>query len=414
MAAASIDGSHLIEPSFYKDVGYPHDDLTELRRSAPVEKFEPDGWPPFWAITRHADIVEISKTPKKFLSSDGINFERLDGMQRGESEVQMRTIIEMDPPEHRTYRAVASKFFTPRSLGAWDSTVEAMARQLVDGLGEEGECDFVTEIASIHPLKIIARILGAPEEDEPFILKTTNEIFGREDPEFQRPGMTSQESVAAAALDFFTYFQKIIADRRENPRDDLVSLFANAKIDGEPMNEIDTMGYCLVMFIAGHETTRGAISGGMHTLLQHPDQMAKWQADPSLGKTAIEEIMRYVTPVITMARTVAEDVTIGGRDMKAGDRLVMFYASANRDEAVFDRPNEFLVDRSPNPHLAFGIGEHFCLGAHLARKTSGALFAELLPRLEFVEQTGPPQHVASNLVPGVKHLPIRYRIRPAA
>jgi len=325
----------------------------------------------------------------------------------------MRTIIEMDPPDHRKYRAVASKFFTPRSLGAWDPIVEEMARKLVDGLGREGECDFVTEIASMHPLKIICRILGAPEEDEAFVLRLTNEIFGREDEEFRRPGTaTPEESVMQAAMEFYQYFQKILADRRERPREDLVSLFANARVDGEPMNEIATMGYCLVMFIAGHETTRGAISGGMKALLDHPAELAKWQADPSLGKTAIEEILRYVTPVNTMARTVARDVTIGGRQLSEGDRLVMFYASANRDEAVFDDPDAFRVDRNPNPHLAFGIGEHFCLGAHLARKTSGAIFGELVPRLELVEAAAPAERVPSNLVPGLKHLPIRYRLRP--
>ncbi|HPG25866.1 MAG TPA: cytochrome P450 [Myxococcota bacterium] len=412
MAAPALDGSTLIDPASYARIGYPHTDWSTLRRSAPIERFQPEGWPPFWAITRHADIVSISKRPDAFLNVDGINFDR-NPEARGQAPVQMRTIIEMDPPDHRKYRAVASKFFTPRSLGAWDPIVEEMARKLVDGLGREGECDFVTEIASMHPLKIICRILGAPEEDEAFVLRLTNEIFGREDEEFRRPGTaTPEESVMQAAMEFYQYFQKILADRRERPREDLVSLFANARVDGEPMNEIATMGYCLVMFIAGHETTRGAISGGMKALLDHPAELAKWQADPSLGKTAIEEILRYVTPVNTMARTVARDVTIGGRQLSEGDRLVMFYASANRDEAVFDDPDAFRVDRNPNPHLAFGIGEHFCLGAHLARKTSGAIFGELVPRLELVEAAAPAERVPSNLVPRLKHLPIRYRLRP--
>jgi cytochrome P450 len=411
-AAVDIDASRLVEPSAYTK-GYPHEEWAALRRAAPVEQFHLDGWPSFWAITRHADIVEISKNPQSFLSKNGVNFEKSARNMRAESPVQMRTIIEMDNPDHRNYRAVASKFFTPRSLGAWDHVVEAMAVQLVDSLGEEGECDFVTEIASIHPLKIISRILGAPEEDEPFILKTTNEIFGGNDPEFQREDQPDgQSSMIAAAMEFHGYFSKILADRREKPREDLVSIFANARINGEPMNEIDTMGYCLIMFVAGHETTRGALSGGMQALLDHPEQLAKWQADPSLNKGAVEEILRYVTPVNTMTRTVAADIEIGGRRLSAGERLIMFYASANRDEAVFEAPNEFRVDRSPNPHLAFGIGEHFCMGAHLARKTTGALFGELLPRLESVELLGEVERVASNLVPGVKHLPIRYRIRP--
>lgn len=417
MAAAPdlIEALHLIEPESYAERGYPHAEWATLRHAAPVERFEPEGWPPFWAVTRHADIVQISKRPQAFLNQDGINFERLDGLDRGDAGVQMRTIIEMDNPDHRKYRAVASKFFTPRSLGRWDGMIEQVAVRLVDALGEEGEADWVTDVASLHPLAVICRILGAPEEDEPFVLKTTNEIFGRDDPEFQRPGMNAQESVMAAAMDFAGYFQKILDDRRKTPQDDLVSLFANARVDGEPMNEIDTMGYCLVMFIAGHETTRGGLTGGMKALLDHPDQLAKWKSDPAgYTRSGVEEILRYVTPVNTMARTVAEDVEIGGRQMKAGDRLVMYYASANRDEDVFEAPNEFRIDRHPNPHLAFGIGEHFCLGAHLARKTQQSMFREFVSRVEHVEQTGEAERTASNLVPGLKRLPIRYRLRPHA
>jgi hypothetical protein len=415
MAAAPdlIDALNLVEPQAYSLRGYPHEEWAALRKSAPVERFEPEGWPPFWAITRHADIVQISKNPQSFLNADGINFDRLSSTLRSDSEVPMRTIIEMDNPDHRKYRSVASKFFTPRNLGAWDQTIEKMATHLIDSLGEEGEADWVTDVASMHPLKIICRILGAPEEDEAFVLKTTNEIFARDDEEFRREGMDANQSVMAAAIDFGQYFAEILADRRAHPREDLVSLFANAQVDGEPMNEIDTMGYCLVMFIAGHETTRGGLTGGMKALLDHPDQLALWKTDPEgYTKSGVEEILRFVTPVNTMARTIAEDVEIGGRQLSAGERLIMFYASANRDEDVFEEPDAFRIDRHPNPHLAFGIGEHFCLGAHLARKSSTALFREFVSRVEVVEQTGDAQRTASNLVPGLKHLPIRYQIRP--
>lgn len=415
MAAAALpfDGSTLIDPNAYARQGYPHPEWAKLRQTAPVERFEPDGWPPFWAITRHADIVQISKNPQSFLNQDGINFEPHSTANRGDAAVKMRTIIEMDNPDHRKYRGVASKFFTPRNLSAWDGTIDEMAVKLIDRLGAEGEADWVTDVASLHPLSIICRILGAPEEDEPFILKTTNEIFAPHDPEFQRPGMTSDESVMAAVTDFAKYFTEILADRRENPRNDLVSLFANAEVDGEPMNMIDTLGYCLIMFVAGHETTRGGITGGMKALLDNPDQLALWKTDPAgYTKTGIEEILRFVTPVNTMARTIAQDIEIGGRKLSAGERLVMFYASANRDEAIFEAPNEFRIARNPNPHLAFGIGEHFCMGAHLARKSSAALFREFVSRVESVEQIGDDERTASNLVPGLKHLPIRYRLSP--
>jgi cytochrome P450 len=410
--AADIDGARLVDPATYA-LGYPHEEWATLRRHAPVERFEPEGWPAFWAITRHADIVEISKHPETFLSGHGVNFEPLSHGARAESPVPVRIIIEMDNPDHRKFRAVASPFFTPRSLRAWDAVIGEVARQLVDGLGEEGECDFVKEVASVHPLRILCRILGAGEADEAFILEKTNEILGHDDPEYQRTDAADpREAVIAAAMEFHGFFSTILADRRKTPRDDLISVFANAQVDGEPMSEVDTMGYLLIMFVAGHETTRGALAGGMKALLDHPEELARWRADPSLGRSAVEEILRFVTPVNTMARTVARDVEIGGRQLSAGERLVLFYASANRDEAVFEAPGELRLHRAPNPHLAFGIGEHFCLGAHLARKTVAALFGELLPRLESVEATGAAAFVASNLVPGVKHLPLRYRVLP--
>jgi cytochrome P450 len=325
---------------------------------------------------------------------------------------QMETVINMDPPKHRAYRAVASPWFTPRALGRLDPVVDQIAKQVVDGLGREGECDFIQSVASIYPLKIIARILGVPESDEPFILKVTNELFGSEDPEFQRSA-DRLENTKSLFMDFYKYFNEIMEERRARPREDLASVIANAKIDGQPMGPIETMGYCLITFTAGHETTRGAIGGGLAQLLEHPRERERWARDPALTPLAIDEIMRLVTPVNTMARTVMADTEIAGEKLAKGERLVLFYASANRDEAIFDAPEDLRLDRHPNPHLAFGIGEHFCIGAHLARKTSGRLFRELVTRLEAVEATGPSQRVASNLVPGIKHLPIRYRIRPA-
>jgi cytochrome P450 len=319
----------------------------------------------------------------------------------------------MDPPEHRKYRAVASPFFSPRAVQQLDSLVTDTARALVDGLGAEGECDFVTEIASQHPLKIIARLLGVPESDEPMILKLTNELFGTEDPEFQR----SEDRLAGIRemfADFWTYFMRVMEDRRTTPRNDLATVFANARIDDEPMGELETMGYCLVTFTAGHETTRGAIGGGFHALIENPALRERWAKEPELTPRAVDEIVRFVTPVNHMVRTANRDYELHGEKIRSGDRLVLFYASANRDEEVFEHPFEIQLDRHPNPHLAFGIGEHFCMGAHLARKTSGAILRELVTRLESVELAGTPERTASNLVPGFKRLPIRYRLAEAS
>jgi cytochrome P450 len=396
----------------YAEHGYPHSAWARLRYEAPVAFFEPPGWPSFWALTKHADIVEVSKQPDAFLNGPGMTMVR-DLDRNDEVEQQIKTIINMDPPEHKKYRKVASPYFTPRAIKALDPLVRETARQLVDGLGAEGECDFIADIASLHPLKVIARILGVPESDEPFILKLTNELFGGADPEFRR-SEDRMEAMRSLFMEFWSYFHEIMEDRRAQPRDDLASVLANARIDGEPMGELETMGYCLIAFTAGHETTRGAIGGGLQALIENPEQRERWAREPDLTATAIDEIVRFVTPVNHMVRTAARDYTLRGQKIREGDRLVLFYASANRDEEIFEAPNELRLDRYPNRHLGFGIGEHFCLGAHLARMTSGSLFRELVSRLEWIEPAGTPLRTASNLVPGFKHMPIRYRLAPGA
>ena len=410
---SNADALRLIDPQCYAEHGYPHELWSQLRRDAPVKHFEPEGWPAFWAITKHADIIEISKQPDVFLNAPGMTLVRHRDGQEEAPPPQIKTVINMDPPEHRKYRAVASGYFSPRAISQLDVLVTQTARQLVDGLGRSGECDFVTEIASQHPLKIIARILGVPESDEPFILKLTNELFGSEDAEFQRDE-NREAGMREMFAEFWNYFSSVMAERRREPRDDLASVFANARIDGEPMGELETMGYCLIAFTAGHETTRGAIGGGFFELLQNPQVRERWAREPELTPYAIDELIRHVTPVNTMVRTASSDYELRGQKIRSGDRLVLFYASANRDEEVFESPDEIVLDRNPNRHIAFGVGEHFCMGAHLARKTSGAMFRELVTRIESAELIGEPQRTASNLVPGFKHLPIRYRIAPSA
>lgn len=408
---SSIDPRLLVDPACYAEHGYPHAAWKALRNEQPVCHFQLDGWPDFWALSKHEHIVEVSKQPTIFLNAPGMTFVRSEF--DNDEGPPIRTIINMDPPEHREFRKVASPYFTPRAVNALDDLIQATARTLIDNLGEEGECDFIAAIASLHPLKIIAKILGVPESDEPYIMKLTNELFGSADPEFQRDP-DRMEGIKTLFMEFWNYFGAIMADRRKAPRDDFASVIANARVNGEPMSEIETMGYCLITFTAGHETTRGSIGGGLHALIEHPDQMRLWARNPDLTHLAIDEIVRYVTPVNHMVRTAAKDYELGGQQIRAGDKLILFYASANRDEDVFDAPNELQVDRARNPHLGFGIGEHFCVGANLARKTSGTLFRELVTRLEEVELVGEPERVASNLVPGFKRMPIRYRLKQAS
>jgi len=329
----------------------------------------------------------------------------------------MRTIIEMDPPEHRDFRKVASGFFTPRSIHRLDEIVAECARAQIDKLGEEGECDFVEEISQRHPLRVLATILGIGPEDEDLLLDLTQQLFASDDPDLQREGEDRGEASRTLIADFGALFTRIIEDRRANPTDDLASMLANAKMaDGSPMGPIETFGYYLIVFTAGHDTTRNAISGGMQALLDNPDQMRKLCANPTeaLAKSTVEEVVRWTSPVNYMKRRLFEDVEMHGVTMKAGEDLVMYYASANRDDAVFDRPFEFDIERHPNRHLGFGTGEHFCLGAHVARLSSRALFLELANRVEEIEPAGDPTHISSSFVVGLKSLPVRYKIRPAA
>jgi cytochrome P450 len=419
------DGSELVDPHAYARSGYPHEIWARLRRESPVHWCEPAEIVPFWAVTRHAHICEISKQPDAFLNAPGIvpaTREIAERIARGEKGPfdAMRTIITMDPPQHRKFRKVASPWFTPHALARIDETVERSARRLVDRLYDaqvngEGTCDFAMEVAAQHPLRILSTILGVPEQDEERILTLTQQLFAGDDPEFQRPEADRDEAMRNLGIEFLQYFGKVIADRRARPRDDLASVLANAEIDGARMGDVETLGYYLITFTAGHDTTRNALAGGMLALVEHPDQREKLRADPKGAVAdAVEEIVRWTTPVNYMMRTAARDQEIGGARVRKGERLLLFYASANRDEAVFEAPYEFRVDRHPNPHLGFGIGEHFCLGAHLARRSQRALFAELGARLEDVELAAPVERLAASFVAGVKHLPLRYRLAPRA
>ena len=393
----TIDGLDLIDPGVYAEQGAPHGAWARLRRESPVHRCEPSGYEPFWAITRHADICEISKQPAVFLNGPGIvllNDEQMKMRQSGEGLAAMRTIIEMDPPEHRSFRVVASPWFTPRAVARVDDAVAASARDIVDALAGktgEGECDFAVDVAAAHPLRILSTILGVPREVEPDILRLTNQLFGAEDPDLRRPGEDPQKVIMELGLEMFQLFSKIIEDRRAHPRDDLATVLANGTVDGELMGPMETVGYYLIVFTAGHDTTKNALVGGMRAFLDHPDELARLKRDPQLLQPAVEEIVRWTSPVNYMKRTAARDVELRGQKIREGDHLALFYASANRDEDVFEDPFDFRVDRAPNPHLGFGIGEHFCLGANLARKSQRALWRELTRRLEWVELAGEPE-----------------------
>jgi cytochrome P450 len=396
-------------PKAYTDETKFHAALTHLRVNAPVSWVDVAGYRPFWAITKHADIMEIERANTLFTNSPRPVLVTAEGdeLQAG---IGVKTLIHMDDPQHRDVRAIGANWFRPKAMRAMKVRIDELARIYVDKMVARGpECDFVQEVAVNYPLYVILSLLGMPESDFPMMLKLTQELFGSDDEEFQRG--TSPEDQMPALLEMFQYFTALTASRRENPTEDLASAIANAVIDGEPLSDIDVVSYYLIIAAAGHDTTSATISGGLLALIENPDQRARLRSDLGLMGLAVEEMIRWVTPVKAFMRTAVEDTAVRGVPIAAGESVLLSYPSGNRDEDVFDDPFRFDVSRDPNKHIAFGYGVHFCLGAALARMEAGSFFSELLPRLDSVELAGEPQHVATTFVGGLKHLPIRYSLR---
>jgi len=408
------NGYELVHPDYYGSHGPPFEIWDRLRAESPIHACQIDEVEPFWAVTRQSEIKFISKTPELFLSEPGITLIPTDYDIRQDPGIgAMRVVISTDPPEHRDLRKVASPWFTPRALARMESVIETSARELVDELasvGEEGEADLAMGVSVRHPLRVLCRAIGVPEHEERHILTLSNRLFAPDDEELGG-GRTTPEDFAQLGQEFLQLFLPIIQDRRENPTDDLASVLANAQINGQPMGPMETLGYYLIVFNAGHDTTKNSLAGGLEQLVRHPDQFAKIQRDPSLVPDAVEEMIRWASPVNYMKRTAAEDTELAGKKIEKGDALVMFYGSANRDESVFDEPYRFDIERRPNRHVAFGYGEHFCMGAHFARRSMKAIVEQLARRVESWELAGDPEWIRASFVVGLKHLPVRYRIR---
>jgi cytochrome P450 len=408
--SASIldDASILANPQAYTDLPRLHDTLALLRASTPVARVEAPDYRPFWAITKHADIMAVERANDVF-----VNGPRPVLMTVEQEELQashgVRTLIHMDDPQHRAVRAIGVDWFRPKAMRALKHRVDELAKVYVDKMRDaRGECDFVQEVAVNYPLFVIMSLLGVPECDFPRMLKLTQELVGSQDSEFQRSA-SSQEQ-AYALLDMFEYFNALTVSRRQHPTEDLASAIANASINGEPLADIDTVSYYVIVATAGHDTTSGVISGGLQALIDHPDQRQRLLENPDLMPLAAEEMIRWVTPVTGMMRTATEDTEVRGVPIGAGDSVLLSYVSANRDEEVFVDADRFDVARDPNKHLAFGHGVHFCLGAALARMEIDSFFTELMPRLESIELNGEAELTATTFVGGLKHLPIRYTL----
>jgi cytochrome P450 len=403
-------GQELIDPEHYARAGYPHETFARLRRTAPVQRVEAYS-PPFWALTRRAEIVEVARQPERFAS--GPRFQILVGAEYGSGDArEPETLVQMDPPKHGQRRSLLSRHFTPRALRGLRAEVERLAAEVIDELeasGSSGECDFVERIAAPLPIAVIARLMGLPRADWPRLFDWTNAVAGATDPDYQRPGETPRETRLRATQEVYDYFAELGRQRSSGDGSDLVSILSRARVDRAPLPPHELVSYFLLLVVGGNETTRNALSGGLLALIENPDAWRRLKEDPGLLDRACEEILRWTSPVVHNARTAVADSVVGGQQIRAGETLALFWPSANRDEAVFEQPDRFCIDRHPNPHLAFGIGEHICMGAHLARMELRAALRALVTRFDAIEQAGPATRLQSSSVGGIKSLPIRYR-----
>jgi cholest-4-en-3-one 26-monooxygenase len=404
----------VIGPDTFAESGYPHAAWKRLRQEAPIHWFDLPGGVGFWAVTKRDDIVWISRQPERFLNAPRLAIFEEGAPVEGERKLA-RHLLNMDPPEHAQFRNAASSWFTPRSIQRRHAEVQRIARDLLAemaGDGSERSGDFVADFTAPLTLHVLADMLGVPRADWRLMFRWTNQIAGASDAEYS----SSDDPIAGvedAQKGLFAYFTDLAAERRKAPRDDMVSVLANASVGDAPMPAFELLSYFLLLVVAGNETTRNAASGGLLALIENPGEMQKLRANPALVSSAAEEIVRWTAPVIQFCRTPIEDVEVRGQQIRKGDSMCLLYPSANRDEDVFADPDVFRVDRKPNPHLGFGIGEHFCLGANLARLELRVIFDELARRLESVELAGPVERMRSSFLGGVKRMPIRYRLRPA-
>lgn len=382
--------------------GIPYAAFQRLRTEAPLYwQPEQNGGRGFWCVTRYDDLMAVSKDPLTFSSAKG----GTNIFEVPEEDLSMLRLLmlNMDPPKHNKFRRLVSTGFTNRMVTQLEPHVREICADLIDKVAKKDSFDFVTEIAAELPLLVIAELLGVPMEDRHKVFDWSNSLVGFDDPEYK----TSMETGKIASAQMWAYANDLANKRKEHPLDDLVSVLMQAEVDGDRLSEQEFDSFFLLLAVAGNETTRNLISGGMLVLIQHPEERARVLADPSLLPTCIEELLRWVSPLIHFRRTATRDVHMHGQTIREGDKVVIFYPSANRDERRFVNPETFDVSRTPNDHLAFGIGEHFCLGANLARLEIKLIFEEMLRRLPDLELAGPVRRLRSNFLNGIKGMPVR-------
>ena len=403
------------DPDHFAAHGYPHHVWSRMRKDQPIAWHDDGIREPFWAITRYADITAIGKDSDSFISSPGVTILRKDQMDQGATP-RVPLMLTMDPPEHHKNRMILRERFKPSVMRALEEHIITRCREIADDVaaariaaaaaGASDRIDFVEAIAMRLPLDVILELLGVPTDDRDQMFLWSNAVIGSEDPEYGSVELP-RDAILAAQQAMFGYFARFIAERRLSPREDLVSLLVEARIDGEPLNDIEILGFCFLLAIAGNETTRNATSGAMLALIEHPEARAALTADISNMAPAVEELLRWVTPIVYMARTATRDIDIAGQTVRTGEKVVLFYPSANRDAGMFENPFSLDLSRKPNRHLTFGFGRHSCLGNELARIELRAVLSEILTRFPKLELAGPVSRLRSNFVGGIKHMPIR-------
>jgi cholest-4-en-3-one 26-monooxygenase len=383
--------------------GVPHAYLAHLRRHDPVHWQDEPGGPGFWAITRYEDCVTVNRDYERFSSAaqGTMPFE----MDPDEIAQQGLMMLNMDPPLHTRYRRLVNKGFTPRMVRDLEESIHLAADAIIDDVIETGHADFVTQISAELPLQVIAELLGVPPDDRHRMFEWSNRMVGSEDPEYQ-----DQSALAlTSAMELYAYASELFAKKRIDPHADLMSALTTVEIDGERLSDMELELFFLLLTVAGNETTRNLMSGAMHAFFQYPEQWQRLLDDRSLLPSAVDEMLRFVTPVMNFRRTAMVDTELSGTKITAGDKVVFFHASANRDEDIFSDPDTFDVGRDPNPHIAFGGGgPHFCLGTNLARMEIRVMFEHLLDRMPDIRRDGEVQRLQSQFINGVKHIPVAF------
>ena len=413
----------IIDPKAYADGARVDDAFARLRKDMPFAQAHPEGFDPFWVVTKHADILAVERQNELFHNGERattltpIEVDRKVREMMGGSPHLVRSLVQMDNPDHFAYRKLTQSWFMPQNMKKLEARIREIAKGFIDRMADMGgNCDFARDVAFLYPLHVIMEVLGVPESDEPRMLKLTQELFGSADPDLNRNRAEIADADAALAQigatvgEFIEYFNAMTEDRRACPRDDLASVIANGQIGDQPLGHLEAMSYYIIAATAGHDTTSNTTAGGLWALAENPGEFAKLKSDASLIPSYLEESIRWVTPVKHFMRSATADTEMHGQKIAKGDWMMLSYPSGNRDEDVFEDPFAFRVDRSPNKHVAFGYGAHVCLGQHLGRMEMRILWEELLPRLEALELAGAPKRMEANFVCGPKSVPISYRM----